>query len=470
MPQRHPGIESRASPSALLVAVIIFLAALSGIALSFMQPALNAPDEVYHWQRAVQVSHGQLLADRQGGQNYGGEIDAAALEFARWANGHFQRSSSFGLSQVRQLSASLKTTTGMATASFPSSASYSPLVYLPQALGIAAARTLGGGVFPQLIAGRIANLLIYLTLVAVAVRVAPCGRRLLLVLALTAPALQLVASVSGDPLNFALPALLFAWCLRLRLAAAATLSRQARTGLGLLLVSLSLIKPVYLLLAAIALLVPARHFGGRRGQIVFLATAFGTGLALTLAWNAAYPFVPGLYWGTGVDPKAVLFQVLHAPGAAMAYLAHSLSHQLPIMWLDAWGRMGGYPPPFMTNAPQTLSWAGLATTVALAVSEGHTPRDLRAAALMTALSALFVIVVFLAFWFAFSPPDASVIQGLQGRYFQLAFLLVGWACVLTAPFGDSLRRLRSPVLCLGLALQLASLLYGVEHYRFYWLN
>ena len=358
----------------------------------------------------------------------------------------------------------------MATASFPSSASYTPLAYLPQALGIAAARTLGGGVLPQMIAGRIANLLVYLALIAIAARVSPCGRRLLLVLALTAPSLHLAASVSGDPLNFALPALLFAWCLRLRFDESATLSHQARMGLGFLLVLLSLLKPIYLLLAAIALLVPARHFGGRRSQLVFFTAAFSTGLALTLVWNVAYRFVPGHYWGTGADPNAVLFEVLHAPVAAMTYFVHSLSHQLPIMWLDAWGRMGGYPPPFMTSAPQVLSWAGLVTTIALAAAEGRGPRDLRAAVFMTALSALFTTVIFLAFWFAFSPLNAAVIQGVQGRYFQLAFLLVGWACVCAAPFGDFFKRLRSPLLGLGLALQLISLLYGVEHFRFYWLN
>ena len=115
-----------------------------GMAMCFMLPVLNVPDEIYHWQRAVQVSHGQFFADRREGQDYGGEIDIAALEFARWANSQFEHSSAFSLTQARQVSAALAKSGGMVRASFPSSASFSPLAYLPQAFGIAVARQLGG--------------------------------------------------------------------------------------------------------------------------------------------------------------------------------------------------------------------------------------------------------------------------------------------------------------------------------------
>lgn len=458
---RHPG------PWAILAMV---LAVCVGMVMCVVQPALNAPDEDYHWQRAVQVSHGQWFADRYGRQDYGGNIDLAALEFARWANAHFQNASAFSLSQARQVSAALENSQGMVKASFPSSATFSPLVYLPQATGIAAARQWGGGVFEQMIAGRMANLLVYLALMASAVWVAPGGRSLLVLLALTAPALHLAASVSADPLNFALPALLFAWCLRLRLDTTTSLSRRGCLGLGLMLIALSLLKPIYLLLGAMALLVPERHFGGRRRRNVFLIATMAVGLALTLAWNAAYPFMPGRYWGTGAVPKTVLLNIFQAPVTSLAYFVHSLTHQLPIMWLDGWGRMGGYPPPFMTLASTALSWAGLATMLAIATVDGHQPRDLRASAFMAALAALFTSLIFLAFWLTFSPSNAAVIQGVQGRYFQLAFLLIGWALVYAAPFGNALRQLRSPLLILGLILQMASLLQGVEKFRFYWAN
>ena len=87
-----------------------------GMALCVLLPALNAPDEIYHWQRAVQISHGQFFADRRAGQDYGGEIDTAALEFAQWAKSHVERPSAFSLTQVRQISATLAESSGMVRA------------------------------------------------------------------------------------------------------------------------------------------------------------------------------------------------------------------------------------------------------------------------------------------------------------------------------------------------------------------
>jgi uncharacterized membrane protein len=151
---------------------------LCGIALSFAVPVLDAADEVYHWQRAVQVSQGQLLADRHDLPNgYGGRIDTAALEFAGWAGRNFENSQTFSLSEARQAAEALASSEGRTPASFPSTASFTPLAYLPQAAGIALARGSGGNVFAQLMAGRIANLVVYLGLIAAAARLVPRGQR-----------------------------------------------------------------------------------------------------------------------------------------------------------------------------------------------------------------------------------------------------------------------------------------------------
>ena len=96
-----------------VLGILAALVMCIGTAMCFLLPALNAPDEIYHWQRAVQVSHGQLLADRRKGQDYGGEIDTAALEFAQWAKSHVERPSAFSLTQVRQISATLAESSGM---------------------------------------------------------------------------------------------------------------------------------------------------------------------------------------------------------------------------------------------------------------------------------------------------------------------------------------------------------------------
>jgi uncharacterized membrane protein len=264
--------------------------------------------------------------------------------------------------------------------------------------------------------------------------------------------------------------LLVAWCLRLRLDASATLSRLGRHGLALLVVSLALLKPLHLLLAAITLLVPARHFGGRRAMAAFVAGVLLVALMVSLTWNAAYPFVPGRYWGTGADPKNALAAIADDPAVAFGYFMRSLRWQMPIMWMDGWGRFGGFPPPFMLNVPKALSWAGLGALIALALADARRPVDRPAALLMGALAALFTCAVFGAFWIAFTAPGSAVIQGVQGRYFQIAFMLAALAVVCAAPSSTALKRLRALLLALALALQAAALIHGIEHFHFYWAN
>jgi hypothetical protein len=122
----------------------------------------------------------------------------------------------------------------------------------------------------------------------------------------------------------------------------------------------------------------------------------------------------------------------------------------------------------MMNVPKALSWAGLGALLALSLAEARRRADWFAAALMGALALLFTCAIFGAFWLAFSPPGSAVIEGVQGRYFQPAFLLAGWAIVCAVPAAAWLRRLQVPAFSVSLMLQATALAYGLEHFRFYW--
>jgi hypothetical protein len=87
---------------------------------------------------------------------------------------------------------------------------------------------------------------------------------------------------------------------------------------------------------------------------------------------------------------------------------------------------------------------------------------------MTAIAAAFTSAVFAAFWIAFTPIGAPVIEGVQGRYLQLAFVLAGLALAAAAPLGIRMARLRGPLLLLSLSLQAAAIVHGVGELRFYW--
>jgi hypothetical protein len=68
----------------------IGLALLFGMILVVAFPPLAGQDEVYHWQRVVQISEGHLLADTLGPNAYGGPIDANAYAYDLWFLKKFQ--------------------------------------------------------------------------------------------------------------------------------------------------------------------------------------------------------------------------------------------------------------------------------------------------------------------------------------------------------------------------------------------
>ena len=159
-----------------------------------------------------------------------------------------------------------------------------PLLYLVSTLGVFAGYLLRLGFVPTLMLGRLANLVLFAALAALAVRRAPFGKRLFAAAALLPMTLHLAASFSRDSvllgLCFAFTALVLdAVCGKGPLPRRELL---LLAGMGLLLAPG---KSVYLPLAALALLIPgarlARHANLKKA--VYLIAC----LALTLAMNSA---------------------------------------------------------------------------------------------------------------------------------------------------------------------------------------
>lgn len=142
-----------------------------------------------------------------------------------------------------------------------------PLLYLPSAAMVLLCFVLRLGFVPTLMLGRLANLLVFAALAALAVRRAPFGRRLFAAAALLPMTLHLAASFSRDALLlglcFAFTALCCDAIFRERPAGQDKLTLSELLPLAVTGILLAPGKVVYLPLAALALLIPARRLGTR---------------------------------------------------------------------------------------------------------------------------------------------------------------------------------------------------------------
>lgn len=224
-----------------------------GVTFTYVTPALVAPDEYTHLAAAYELAstwNGQTAADEDGNLLLR-ECDAAHfgtktgdIGVLAYKNEAIAETSEPGSPDVLTTHSEVKTGQGSGS-------------YLAQALGIRLARAQGKNFYTMLLYGRLANLILYLLLAALAVWLAPTSLRgLFACVALLPMPLQLAASLSPDAAVLGLVFSFTALCLRLR-------GEKAVWWQKILLIVLSGLtapgKAIYLPVILLCLLIPAEN-------------------------------------------------------------------------------------------------------------------------------------------------------------------------------------------------------------------
>jgi uncharacterized membrane protein len=423
-----PSLAARgATPSPVLAFVLI--AAAFGSVLAILSPPMHWGDENTHFVQAYRVSelhfataveNDHLMVSLPRGVHR--LLLVLALErHVNQRNG--VRFSVAKLAGRRQITADPhdRRTVGLANATYP------PLAYAPQALGIAVARPFTSSVLGQLYAARLANLLAWLVLVATAIHVAPVLKLPLAALALAPMSVFVAATLAVDGLTSGL-AFLWSACV-MRLAAGARVSRRRLLALGLLAVALALVKIVYAPLILLLLVVPAERLGGRRSQLVCVAGMLLASLACLAAWlaYARSDIAQHIAYRGGDAARANLSLLLSDPIGVGQLVVETVAHDGEHWLLQLIDTHWGAP-----RAPRGFAMLWLATVAAALLADPCTgrwpsPRQRLVAGALVVLTFCGVILCAFLFW----SPAAAGIDGVQGRY--LLPLLPALAIALCAP-------------------------------------
>ena len=224
-----------------------------GVTFTYVTPALVAPDEYTHLAAAYELAStwsGQTAADENGNLLLR-ECDAAHfgtktgdIGILAYKNEVIAETSEPGSPDALTTHSEVKAGQGSGS-------------YLAQALGIHLARAQGQNFYTMLLYGRLANLILYLLLAALAVWLAPTSLRgLFACVALLPMPLQLTASLSPDAAVLGLVFSFTALCLRLR-------GEKAVWWQKILLIVLGGLtapgKAIYLPVILLCLLIPAEN-------------------------------------------------------------------------------------------------------------------------------------------------------------------------------------------------------------------
>ena len=416
-------VSAIADESWPLVRVYLLFAWLGGLAVLLAMPPLAIWDERTHWLRAVELSQGTVFP-REFSNGWpisrvpesvvtfiNTDINAQPERVVTWA---------WYAEELRKPLAPEKTTSGVQWATTP--CCY--LVYLPQALGIALARAVGGGPLAMFWAGRLAALLVSSLVIAAGLRLATTGRAVLLFVALWPSTLSLCVSHNADAMFLAVALHLCARLLRLaQLGSVQFTVREAAIVAGLALF-LGVCRFPFVLLPACVL--PLAFTGPVRSARWWFMGLMIAALGLTLCWTlVAKRLVPEKHSAPGYecDPAAQTRFVRRHPDKALWVIGTGVLTQSAdlLLRLTHWPcRVYRYEPLLMSLLP--LAWLVLLWLVDRPPPETSARRGIAVATLLTMVTITGLIGLGIYLWWC--PVEGTTLAGLQPRYF-LPFVPLG---------------------------------------------
>jgi uncharacterized membrane protein len=387
--------------------------------LSVLIPPFQSPDEFDHIKRAYLLRNGQFILDTPKGSLSGGMIDTGLVEYMSYYDPlPFRPEKKLSLAAINQAK-QIKWTGKKQFSCAPGTGYYFPIIYLPQTVGLTVGQLLGLSIDQSYQLARLSALIVIAFLLLLAFNTYPTNP-LAIALLLMPMTLFQCASASLDGVSTALA--IFAISAFLRIA-----TDRQRTPLWLFyalagsvfLIAMSrahLLGLVTLILGACGYLKQRRYF--------FI---FGISLLMIVGWLA-------VAMKTTFNCRVVTGSTLDT---ALFYLKHPyLFFKLILVSLN--GHRSGYASSFFgilgwLDTPFALSkyyfWGiltlliGLLTFSSDRLQSEWLPRSLL---LFNALaSTLLVFFTLLITWTTHHP--ATIIDGVQGRYFLVPTLLLAYA-------------------------------------------
>ena len=407
------GAVATPSTSARLWLACLIFGLVAAIATAFINPPLHAPDEPQHMYKAYRIGHGALWAEVQG-RAAGGAVPSALAELTDRFVGN--RDNWHGPREPQPLDA---TWSELARPLHPArqefvdftwTASYAPLPYAPQALAMAVGQLAGLGPLGLLYAGRVANAVASVLLVALAVALCPVARVALLLAGLLPMAVFEYGSLAPDGMIVASALLFTALSVRGEVRGrwiAAEIAGMA--ACGLVFCSIKIVYAPLLLIGLPAALDPAR----RRHTLLVHGIVLAVVLGLSLAWMRSTAYVL-IQWAPGTDSAAQLQGILSDPISFAAVLARTLLHEgffyrsmvAHLGWTQVWLPPAAYVLP------------ALALIAAMAARLTDEPRlTTTSLAWKAALAVATAMLVMTALYLLWTPVGRDVVRGVQGRYF-----------------------------------------------------
>lgn len=391
------------------------IAAFFGLIMAVIVPPFQTPDELAHYYRGYDIADLKWIAQKTA-MGMGDELPQSLYRIAEELTDEIPFHPQQKISTqkiIAYLSIPLNETV-KTFVSFPTTALTSPVVYIPQALGIATGKVLNLSPLIFLYLGRLFNLITWITLVFFAIRITPIGKWLFCLLALLPMSVFLAASLSADPVTNGLSFLLIACILKEALMGRGSPLRSSNLiAILILLALISLTKQAYLFTPFLFLLIPVGRLKNTTRYltifVVLVSVFFLTGSIWFVAVSKIY--VP---YQAGVSPSDQLHYILDHPLIYFMTIIQTLiAHGFYIRsfignlgWLDTPLPLGIY-----------LSYPFFLLASSLYDDPNRPSLTIKQRVWLLLIFVFGSMLIFTMLYLSWEPVGSESIPGVQGRYF-----------------------------------------------------
>ena len=399
-----------------LAALVVLL--VGCIVLITIIPPFQSPDEYDHIKRAYLLTNGVVVLDQPDGQNSGGYVDDGLLDYIHRYAVAKGRLSPEEITKANAIKWSGSTSYTPA----PGTGYYFPAAYLPQAMGLWLGEQLQLTNAHSYFLARAFALATVILLIFIAFKLYPPNPLVLALLALPMSLFQF-SSASLDGVSTALA--IFAVSAFLRIASDGP--RASQWLLYTLTIVIAILASSRAHALPLLLLIAGTFLYKRSSRSLFL---FGVAVVLVVSWTTfALTTTVDLRVTLGKSSADVITYYLFNPTQLVSVLWHTLlSSDIQGFYLRSFiGILGWLDAPFAPGYYLYFS-SGLLLVTLLTVAIKRNGHDWSQKLILASISGVSVLFIFFALLVTWTPHPATIISGVQGRYFLIPAIMLAY-CV-----------------------------------------
>jgi uncharacterized membrane protein len=396
-----------------------------GLSMVFLTPPFQSPDEPAHFFRAYQVSD-LTFAPVVKNNATGGYLPKSLLITLDILNpGKLDYRSEDYAQKFREARLLPLNRTEKDLLFFPNMALYNPVLYIPQATGIAVGKLFNLSPLYMLYLARLFNLLFWILLIYQAIKWVPFNKWLVAALALTPMAIFLAGSANADTTVMAYLFVFLAYVLKVAFGSHVAFDWKNLLILTLLSMLVALSKNIYVVVSALVLIIPVSRASGKKDYLLKLSVFFTFTLLTSVLSYLFIQSVLGqietieLYYGGEpfplINPDKQIAHILSDIPGFISMVFYSFSDSLQVTIMSYIGILGWlniiFPGYYYIFALLALLFFALFSDQKK-ISIGW-KRKVFLIGILTAILLAFSFTMYCS-W---NNPGDSRITNLQGRYF-----------------------------------------------------